>query len=233
MEHTAMLIELPNMALLRLLQLASPALPVGAYSYSEGLETLGEAGQLPDATALAHWLEQELQCGAVRLEAAVMVRAYQATQANDLAALNYWNAWLSAARDTEELRQQSWQMGYSLSRLLQEIEPTLQAHLGSLGHPCNFAIAFGMAAAVWQIPITAAVLGYLQSWATNLINAGVKLIPLGQTAGQKLLLNLQPNLEQAAQTALTLGDDELASVGWGLAIASMNHEVQYSRLFRS
>lgn len=228
-----MLIELPNAALLRLLQLASPALPVGAYSYSEGLETLDEAGQLPDVTAIAHWLEQELQCGAVRLEAAVMVRAYQATQANDLAALNDWNAWLSAARETEELRQQSWQMGYSLSQLLQEIEPTLQPHLGSLGHPCNFAIAFGMAAATWKVPVTAAALGYLQSWATNLINAGVKLIPLGQTAGQRLLLNLQPNLEQAAYTALTLDDDELASVGWGLAIASMNHEVQYSRLFRS
>lgn len=226
-------IELPNIALLRLLQLASSALPVGAYSYSEGLETLDETGQLPDATALAHWLEQELKWGAVRLEAAVMVRAYQAIQANDDAALTDWNAWLSAARETEELRQQSWQMGYSLSRLLHEMEPTLQAHLGSVGQPCNFAIAFGMAAAAWQIPITAAALGYVQSWATNLINAGVKLIPLGQTAGQQLLLNLQPSLEQAAHTALSLSDDELASVGWGLAIASMNHEVQYSRLFRS
>lgn len=226
-------ISLSSQALLSLLQLASSALPVGAYSYSEGLEALVEAGIIPDKLSLEHWLQQELQMGAIRLEAAVMVRAYHATQADDRTALHYWNAWLSAARETTELRQQSWQMGYSLGRLLQELQPELAPILQACGEPCNFAIAFGIAAARWQIDPEAAVLGYLHSWATNLMNAGVKLIPLGQTAGQQLLLGLQSSLTKAAPNILALEDEDLYSCGWGLAIASMTHEVQYSRLFRS
>lgn len=226
-------ISLSSQALLSLLQLASSALPVGAYSYSEGLESLVAAGIITDKLSLEHWLQQELQVGAIRLEAAVMVRAYHATQAGDRAALRYWNAWLSAARETAELRQQSWQMGYSLGRLLQELEPELTPVLQACGEPCNFAIAFGIAAASWHIDLEAAVLGYLHSWATNLMNAGVKLIPLGQTAGQQLLLALQDSLSAATQTIVVLDDGDLLSCGWGLAIASMTHEVQYSRLFRS
>ena len=230
---TAMPISLSSQALLSLLQLASSALPVGAYSYSEGLEALVEAGILKDKLGLQHWLQQELQCGAIRLEAAVMLRAYNATQVGDRATLRDWNAWLSAARETTELRQQSWQMGYSLCRLLQELQPELAPTIHACGEPYNFAIAFGMAAASWQIDREAAILGYLHSWATNLMNAGVKLIPLGQTAGQQLLLALQSSLSEATQTVLALDDEDLCSCGWGLAIASMTHEVQYSRLFRS
>lgn len=218
-------------ALLSLLQLASPALPVGAYSYSEGLETLVEIGQIHDPDSLHHWLVQELHYGAIRLEAAVMLRAYNAVSVEDRHALNYWNRWLSAAKETAELREQSQQMGRALIRLLQEIRPQSLAH--ACDRPCNFAIAFGLAAADWQINDKAATLGYLHSWATNLINAGIKLIPLGQTAGQRLLLELHPNLSQAVQEVLNLGDDNLYSCGWGLALASMAHETQYTRLFRS
>ncbi len=224
-----MLIE--DSAFLGLLQLASPALPVGAYSYSDGLETLTEAGKVHDVDSLQHWLEQELQYGAIRLEAAVMLRAYNATRVSNRQALNDWNNWLSAAKETEELRDQSWQMGRALIRLLQEIQPQSLAHAWC--HPCNFAIAFGLAAANWQINGEAAILGYLHSWATNLINAGVKLIPLGQTAGQRLLLDLHPNLSGATQEILGLDDNDLYSCGWGLALASMAHETQYTRLFRS
>ena len=111
--------------LLKLLQLASPALPVGAYSYSEGIETLVENGAIASSQSLKHWLVQELNYGAIRIEAAVMVRAYQVAALADVAALVYWNQWLSAARETEELRQQSWQMGRSLLRLLLELQPQL------------------------------------------------------------------------------------------------------------
>ncbi|WP_242024528.1 urease accessory protein UreF [Trichocoleus sp. FACHB-591] len=229
----AMPISLQPQALLSLLQLASSALPVGAYSYSEGLEALVEVGIIKDKLSLEHWLQQELQMGAIRLEAAIMLRAYQATQAGDRPALRHWNAWLSATRETEELRQQSWQMGYSLGRLLQELQPDLAPVIQACGEPCNFAIAFGIAAASWQIDPEAAILGYLHSWATNLMNAGVKLIPLGQTAGQRLLVELQSCLSDATGAILVLKDEDLCSCGWGLAIASMAHEVQYSRLFRS
>ncbi len=227
-----------NNTLLSLLQLASPALPVGAYSYSEGLETLVENGIIKDALSLKHWLEQELKYGAIRLEAAVMVRAYHFAQIGDKAALDDWNNWLSAAKETQELRQQSWQMGQSLLRLLsimpdEMAKPSLELTF-STNNPCNFAIAFGVTAAYWKIDSpSSALLGYLHSWTTNLVTAGIKLIPLGQTAGQQLLLELRTNISYEAETIIALSDDELSSCGWGLALASMAHETQYTRLFQS
>lgn len=219
--------------ILYLLQLASPALPVGAYSYSEGIEALIDMGTISDAQSLQHWLEQELRYGAIRLEAAVMVRAYHAVQSENIAALSYWNDWLSAARETEELRLSSWQMGRSLAKLLLQLQPQVAPFVDAL-EPCNYAIAFGIAAASWKIdPLLSVVLGYLHSWTTNLVTAGVKLIPLGQTAGQQLILNLFPDLMNAATEILSLSDDDLCSCGWGLSLASMVHEIQYTRLFRS
>ncbi|XHX79836.1 MAG: urease accessory protein UreF [Stenomitos frigidus ULC029] len=221
-------------ALLRLLQLASPALPVGAYSYSEGLEALAEAGRLSDRSALESWLVQELRQGAIRVETAVMVRAYRLGQLDDWDGLGDWNRWLSAARETEELRLQSLQMGRSLLRLLQDlhlVERPQSIVLQKDG--CHFAIAFALAAVRWQIDLSPALLGYLHSWASNLVNVGVKLIPLGQTAGQQLLWQLQPAIEGAVEEVLLLQDDDLGSCSWGLALASMAHETQYSRLFRS
>jgi urease accessory protein len=105
--------------------------------------------------------------------------------------------------------------------------------LSELEEPCNFAIAFAVAAANWKIDRATSVLGYLQSWATNLVNAGVRLIPLGQTQGQQILLNLSAQLEQTHNQALELQDAQLACCSWGASIASMNHEILYSRLFRS
>jgi urease accessory protein len=228
-------------SLLNLLQLASPALPVGAYSYSDGLETLVEAGVVNTQRSLRQWLEQELRYGAIRLETAVMIRAYQSVLSGNVEALGYWNAWLTAAKETTELRSQSWQMGNSLMRLLLDLSPplptsatlSLQDLASATGTPCNYAIAFGLAVAYWQIDLTASALGYLHSWASNLINAGVKLIPLGQTAGQQLLLELNTDLIRCTQEILVLEDEQLSSCGWGLALASMAHETQYTRLFRS
>lgn len=230
-----------NNSLLKLLQLASPALPVGAYSYSDGLETLVDRGAIANQNSLRQWLEQELKYGAIRLEAAVMVRAYRSAINSDFEALGYWNAWASAAKETAELRAQSWQMGNSLMRLLLDLQHLQQTPVlasipdlaSAVGTPCNYAIAFGMGAAHWQIDLTAAVLGYLHSWASHLIGAGVKLIPLGQTTGQQLLLELSTNITLATQEILALENDQLRSCGWGLSLTSMAHETQYTRLFRS
>jgi urease accessory protein len=232
----------PHLQQLRLLQLASSTLPVGAYTYSEGLEFLVESGSINSAVLLQDWIVQELTYGSIRVESGIMLRAHlSALQANE-AKLLYWNAWWSAARETEELRLQSWQMGRSLLQLFLSLEepfpiasinktwPMLQI---LLERECNFAIAFGIVAAAWQVEPIDALLGYLQSWATNLIAAGIKLVPLGQTAGQQMLLNLQPMIEGAVQEIQQLPDDALESCGWGLSLASMAHETQYSRLFRS
>ncbi len=224
-----------NFSLLSLLQLASPALPVGAYSYSEGLEMLVERGIVNSADTLRKWIERELQEGAIYLDAAVMLRSLQRAKVTDIPGLQEWNAWSSATRETEELREQSWQMGSALLRLLMTLLPVEdRMAAASLGEEdCNFAVAFGIAAAHWQIPPDVALLGYLHSWTCNFIGAGVKLIPLGQTAGQQVLFNLQPHLVAAVQTILTVEDHQLSSCTWGLSLASMQHETQYSRLFRS
>jgi urease accessory protein len=223
-------------ALLRLLQLASPTLPVGAYSYSEGLEHLVETGQVDGVDPLAHWLRQELRYGAVRLEGAIALRSYNATHQQDWNTLCAWNRWLSAARDTEELRLQSWQMGRSLLRLYLELEPEMGdrlpiATLQTEG--CQFAVMVAIVAGQWQIPPEAMLLAYLHSWLSNLISAAIKLIPLGQTAGQQLLFRFQPDIEAASHIITRLTDDQLETCGWGLSLASMAHETQYSRLFRS
>lgn len=223
--------------LLRLLQLASPVLPVGAYSYSEGLETLVEDGVIRDRLTLQDWLVRGLECGTVRMEAALMLRGHEAALAGSLERLQFWNQWTTAARETEELRQQSWQMGRTLLQLLGELRlevPGLEmAEILRVCDPMNFAVAFGVGVAGWQIDPHAAILGYLQTWSTNLINAGVKLIPLGQTSGQQLLFHLDPILQTTTESVLQLQDDDLVSCSWGLSLASMRHETQYTRLFRS
>jgi urease accessory protein len=223
-----------DLQMLSLLQIASPILPVGGYSYSEGLEALIETGVIDNKEKLCLWIEQELRYGSIRVDAAVMLRAAQSVDSSDWTTLKAWNAWLSAARETEELRQQSWQMGHSLLRLLVELGVTQSQSLAStVGSPCNYAIAFGMAVGSWQLEHSAAVMGYLHSWASNLIGAGVKLIPLGQTAGQQLLFEKRSLLVEVTREILALRDEDLSSCGWGLALASMAHQTQYTRLFRS
>jgi urease accessory protein len=222
-----------NFQLLRLLQLASPLLPVGGYSYSEGLESLVSQGIISDRSTLQAWIERELEFGAIRIETAIMDRAYMCANPHDGARLPYWNQWLSAARETEELREQSWQMGGSLIKLVSELTPEIQALIQYIDRPYNYAIAFGIAAQFWQIDRQAAIAGYLHSWMTNYISAGIKLIPLGQTAGQQLLWNLQAELDRLSLQITMLNDEDLYACTWGLSLASMQHETLYSRLFRS
>jgi urease accessory protein len=220
-------------ALLTLLQLTSPALPIGAYSYSEGLETLVYQERIRSAADLQLWLEESLATGSIGIDAAVLVRADLAWQQGDKQALAYWNDWLSATRETAELQQQNWQMGRSLFKLLGDLYPQIQLPNHDPNTEWNLAIGFAIATNLAQIDRRTAVLGYLHSWVSNLISAGVKLIPLGQTAGQQLLLQSQTAIETATDRALNVTDDRLFCCSWGLALASMAHETQYSRLFRS
>jgi urease accessory protein len=227
------IIPMPDaITMMRLLQLSSSALPVGAYSYSEGLEYLVDSGKIDNSDRLQRWLTQELRYGSIRMEAAILVRAYQAIAAQDIDTLWYWNDWLSVARETEELRLQSWQMGQSLVRLMQNLQPSLDLCLAR-DKNYNFAIAFAIAAERWQIDLETTAIGYLYSWASNLVGAGVKMIPLGQTVGQQMLLDLQPCIADTGREVLHLTDDELEACTWGLSLASMAHEIQYARLFRS
>jgi urease accessory protein len=219
--------------LLRLLQLSSPLLPVGGYSYSEGLEQIIDRGIIGDRGTLQAWIERELQTGAIRIETAMVDRAYLTGMAGEIARACYWNQWLSAARETEELRLQSWQMGGSLIKLALELTPEIADSLSAIGNPCNYAIAFGVVARAWQIDREATILAYVHTWVANQLGVGIKSIPLGQTAGQQILWQLQPNIDALARTIPTLADRDLYACSWGLSLASMQHETLYSRLFRS
>lgn len=237
-----------SLALLRLLQLCNSSLPVGAYSYSEGIETLCEQKRLTTAAALENWLAFQLAYGSIQVEVAVMLRGYRAWLAAQFSQLAYWNAWYTASRETEELLRQSLQMGHSLLQLLLKLEPNLTlrdildggSSRGAVGDPRSaqafaptYCLAYGLASAYWQIDEFSAALGYFQSWAANLVNAGVKLIPLGQTQGQQIIANLGEGISQATQRVLAWEDDDLESNSWGLQLASMEHEILYSRIFRS
>jgi urease accessory protein len=226
-------------SLLSLMQLVSPGLPVGAFSYSEGLEALVEQGRLQQGSDVLSWLQQELERGAIRLEGVVLLRCYQALAEADPQALGCWNTWLSALRDSEEIRLQNWQMGRSLARLLPQIATTSEERMAfergiaELGEPLNFVAVFALAAYEWEIAPDLALLGYLQSWLSNLVSAAVRLVPLGQTEGQFLLRQVQGALVAAVEAIQQLPDTDLWCLSWGPTLAAMAHETQYSRLFRS
>jgi len=210
-------------SLARLLQLASPALPVGAYSYSGGLEAAVDAGIVSDAASAERWIGDVLEHAVAQMEAPVLWRMLR-----DPAGMEEWNEFFLASRETAELRAETVQMGYSLARLLAD----LGVRKIELQEP-SFPAAFAFAVAAWQIDPHAALQAYLWTWLENQAMAAVKSVPLGQTEAQAMLLRLGGKLAQIAERAATLRDDELANFTPGLAILSARHETQYSRLFRS
>ena len=224
-----------DLRLVRLLQLASPALPVGAYSYSQGIEAAVEAGIVRDAGGASEWIGDVLELSMARMEAPLVLRLHEAWGADDVQTVHAWNALLLASRESAELRAETVQMGYSLVRLLVDIgdfHSRALAALRSLEEP-TFAAAFAFAAAKWKISAGAALIAYLWAWLENQVLAAVKLVPLGQTDGQRLLHAIGGRLDRFVSAAAALDDDDLGSYMPGLAILSSRHETQYSRLFRS
>lgn len=222
-------------ALLHLLQLTSPALPIGGFSYSQGLESAMATALVSDATTARQWLVAMLHEVVARFDAPLLWRLLRAWQTLDAEAVVHWNEMALAGRDTAEFRAETVQMGYSLARLctdLQLSEAGRQAVLAGLPEVA-LPTALALAAVALQVPAPAALLGLLFSWAENQVLVCVKSLPLGQVAGQRLLLSLQPELVLAAATAQTLADDELCNWSPGLSLLSMQHEVQFSRMYRS
>lgn len=216
----------------KLLQLASPALPVGAYSYSQGLEAAVEAGIVRDAVTAARWIGDVLALSVLGMEAPLLLRLVAAWESSDEAAVRRWNDELVASRETAELRAETLQMGYSLRRLVRELgvegAPRLDA-FEELAYPTAFAFA----AAAWRIDAHEALTAYLFAWIENQVLAAVKTVPLGQTEGQRILLDLAQRIAGGVETAAALGDDDLSNLAPGLALLSARHETQYSRIFRS
>jgi urease accessory protein len=221
--------------LLRLLQMASPALPVGAYSYSQGLEAAIAAGVVSDGALAAQWISDVLEYSTGRWEAPLLLRLIESWRAGDCLAVRRWNEIFLAGRETAELRAETVQMGFSLARLLREIATLEQALLGQLGQleECAFPTAFALAVAHWQIDASSALSAYLWAWLENQVMAAVKAVPLGQTDSQRILAALEPVVVATARRALEASLDDLGSATFRADLASLRHETQYTRLFRS
>lgn len=222
-------------SLLHLLQLASPCLPIGGFSYSQGLEKAMQDGSVTDAGSARRWLIEILYQVVARFEAPLLWRLLHAWSVSDAKAVAHWNDLLLCGRDTAEFRAETVQMGFSLGRLLASLEIVRPANQSILDSMPELALATGYACAAvtLNVPPQAALLGMLFAWAENQVLVCVKSVPLGQVAGQRLLLSLRPELESAARTAMALDDDALCNWTPGLSLLSMQHEVQYSRLYRS
>ena len=221
--------------LVRLLQLASPTLPIGAYSYSQGLERVIEDGVVRDAASAQAWIVDLRELVVARAEAPVAWRLFEAAQGCDWPRFSSWNAWFRASRETAELRAETEQMGGSLAKLAAELE-LIDAQTRGLVEallPITLPAAFALAARGFGIPAQAALTAYVWAWLENQALAAVKLVPLGQVAGQRLLAALGAAIPPVVETAMSVADSELSTFAPGLALASARHETQYTRLFRS
>lgn len=216
----------------RLLQLCSPALPVGAYAYSQGLECAVERGWVRDEISVDDWILGLLEHNLQRLDLPIFARLYQGWQAADADTVRRWNARLYAAREAAELQREDAHLGAALARLLTDLGMVEAAIWRGASRGC-FATLFSLAAVKWDIPLPVATTGLGWTWVENQVVAATRLIPLGQTASQRLLLAAAPRLINAVHAALTLPDEEIGAAAPGLALAGALHETQYSRLFRS
>ena len=196
---------------LRLLQLVSPSLPVGAFTYSQGLEWAVECGWVNSETQLLEWIEDLMQTSLSCLEIPCLGRLHQACADQDDEALAHWTRYLIASRETRELREEEHNRARALARLT----------------------GFAHAAYHWGIPLNSASEAYLWGWMESMVLAGVKIVPLGQTAGQRAIAALTSPIPGMVEKGLALADDEIGASCPAQALASSLHESQYTRIYRS
>lgn len=219
-----------DQGLLRLLQLSSVSLPVGGYSFSQGLEYAIDCGWITNQAQVADWTQLQLLQGLARVDLPVLRLAMVAWAKRDFASIVELNDLALACRETKELRLNDTAMGEALARLLSSLDietPFVRSE------PISFVMLFAIAASHWHIKFDTAALGFSWSWLENQIAAATKLVPLGQTQAQRLLGELQPTITQAIHCSLQLEIDDVGAGLPAVAIASALHETQYSRLFRS
>ncbi|KQW65807.1 urease accessory protein UreF [Methylibium sp. Root1272] len=222
--------------LLALMWLASPALPVGGFSYSEGLEAAVEAGLVHNEASAQAWLLDQLLLGLGRGELAVVAQAIAAWRRGDAPRVRELNDWLLSTRESAELRLQTEQMGRSLGAWLQQrpgTDAAALARLLALPPAPSYPVAFALAAAGTSASVREAVLACAFGWAENMVQAAIKAVPLGQSAGQRMLGALVEAIPETVDAALALRDGERMAFMPMLAVLSARHETQYSRLFRS
>ena len=223
-----------NLALLHLLNLVSPALPIGSYSYSQGLESAIEKGWVSNEAELEDWLDGILEYSLCRLDVPSLLQCHRAWSDGDRQQFALWNQRILASRESRELLLEDTQTGAALIKLLRQIYPA--DNKGGNDFPegdISLPAAFAVAGNLWQIPAPETALALLWSWAENQVAAGIKLIPIGQTSGQRVLHHLKQRIPGCFDAALKLPQHQIGSGLPGLALASAAHETQYCRLFRS
>ena len=217
---------------LRLFQLISPSLPIGGFTYSQGLEWAVEFGWIQSSEQFQAWLESQLDNALVSLELPMLRYLMLAIKEEDWDRFDKLSRELIAWRETKEFRLEEIQRGKALARLLPELEIHIPDGAQAALQRSQLA-GMALAAVHWGIPADKLALGYLWSWLENAVMAGVKLVPLGQTQGQQLLARMAPSLVACVERSAQVGQSEMGSTSPALAIASSRHEQQYTRLFRS
>ncbi|SDH22311.1 urease accessory protein [Vibrio xiamenensis] len=218
-------------ALLSVLHLSSPSLPIGAFAYSQGLEGAVELGLVNNEASLIKWLEPILTRAQANLDLPVLARCYRAWQRNDTETteIAHWQAILLANRETAELVMEEQKLGLTLRRLLKSLDVELSEQTQGL----SYLPLYAKACVHFRVPLEAAMTGWLWSWLENQVMAACKTVPLGQTSAQTVLLALMPAIEDAIAHGLEVDDDEIGLTLPNFAMVSAWHETQYSRLFRS
>jgi urease accessory protein len=230
--------HIPRLALLRLQSWLSPSFPSGSYSYSHGLEWAVEAGYINDRESLIDWLESDLRYGSGRNEAIFFIEAWRSAAHNDQAKLFEIAELACAFRGTSEFALESSQQGAGCLSTLRRVWPDdllgrLSELLSEQHIPPALAVVQGVASAKQGLPANLALPAFLQSYVANLVTAGVRLIPLGQTDGQRAIASLEQAVLAATDEAMGATVDDLGSAAFMVDLASMRHETQYTRLFRS
>ncbi len=221
-----------KIALLRLMQLVSPALPIGAYAYSQGLEYAVQAGWVKDETTGQNWILGILEHSIGVLDLPIFARLYKAWQTKDIDQIRFWNDYLHACRESAEIQTEDCQLGVALARLLSDMEIADAEKWKSDRQTCLVTI-FALAAVTWEIQLEDAAIGYLWAWTENQVLAAIKLVPLGQTSGPRILFHGGNLIPDIVRQGLSLEDDQIGNLMPAMAIGSALHETQYSRLFRS